>query len=128
MKVTDLKTMVVENDPPHRGGKYLLFLELKTDEGIIGLGERITGNTYSSRLGDLKSQISLIEEYVHLYVIGENPFNIEKIWDRMYASRHDFRHPSLQATPVLSAIEMALWDIVGKASDFQRAHYDYKGK
>ena len=70
---------------PYIGGRYLLWLELQTDEGIKGLGERITGSTYSRRLGDLKSQISLIEEMVRQYVIGENPFNIEKIWDRMYA-------------------------------------------
>ena len=48
MKVVDIKTMVVENEPPYRGGRYLLFLQLITDEGIIGLGERITGNTYSA--------------------------------------------------------------------------------
>ena len=35
----------------------------------------------------------------------------------MYAERHDFRHPSLYATPVISALEMALWDIVGKATN-----------
>ena len=116
MKVTDFRTMVVENEPPYIGGRYLLWLELRTDEGITGLGERITGSTYSRRLGDLKSQISLIEEMVEQYVVGENPFNIEKIWDRMYASRHDYRHPSLHATPVLSAIDMALWDIAGKAA------------
>lgn len=115
MKVTDVTTTVIENLPPYRGGRYLLFLEVHTDEGITGLGERITGNTYSNRLGDLKSQISLIDEMARLHVVGENPFDIELIWDRMYASRHDFRHPSLQLTPVLSAIEMALWDIVGKA-------------
>ncbi len=115
MKVTDVKTMVVENEPPYRGGRYLLFIQVETDEGITGLGERITGNTYSDRLGDLKSQISLIHEMAGLFVIGQNPFNIELIWDRMYSARHDFRHPSLQATPVLSGIEMALWDIVGKA-------------
>ena len=106
----------MENEPPYIGGRYLLWLELQTDEGITGLGERITGSTYSHRLGDLKSQISLIEEMVRQYVVGENPFNIEKIWDRMYASRHDYRHPSLHATPVLSAIDMALWDIAGKAA------------
>ena len=117
MKVVDLKTMVVENEEPYIGGRYLLFLELVTDEGISGLGERITGGTYSRNLGDLKSQISLIEELVRQYVIGENPFNIERIWDRMYASRHDFRHPSLYATPVISAIDIALWDIVGKATN-----------
>ena len=115
MKVTDVKTMVVENEPPYRGGRYLLFIQIETDEGITGLGERITGNTYSDRLGDLQSQISLIQELAGQFVVGENPFNIERIWDRMYSARHDFRHPSLQATPVLSGIEMALWDIVGKA-------------
>ena len=115
MKVTDVKTMVVENEPPYRGGRYLLFIQIETNEGITGLGERITGNTYSDRLGDLKSQIGLIEEMAGMFVIGQNPFNIELIWDRMYSARHDFRHPSLQATPVLSGIEMALWDIVGKA-------------
>ena len=117
MKVVDLKTMVVENEPPYWGGRYWLFLEIKTDEGITGIGERVTGNTLAKGLVDLKSHVSLIEEMGRQYVIGENPFNIERIWDRMYASRHDFRHPSLQATPVLSAIEMALWDIVGKAAN-----------
>ena len=33
----------------------------------------------------------------------------------MYASNHDYRHPSLDSTPAISAIEMACWDIVGKA-------------
>ena len=117
MKVTDFKTMVVENEPPYIGGKYLLFLEIYTDEGITGLGERITGGAYSQNLADLKTQIGLIEEMVRNYVIGENPFNIERTWDRMYASRHDFRHPSLYATPVISAIDMALWDIAGKAAN-----------
>ena len=117
MKVTDVKTMVVENEPPYRGGRYLLFIQIGTDEGITGLGERITGNTYSDRLGDLQSQISLIQELAGQFVVGENPFNIERIWDRMYSARHDFRHPSLQATPVLSGIEIALWDIVGKATN-----------
>ena len=117
MKVVDFKTMVVENEPPYRGGRYLLFLEIMTDEGITGLGERITGNTLAPNLVDLKSHVSLVEEMGRQFVIGENPFNIERIWDRMYATRHDFRHPSLHATPVLSAIEMALWDIVGKAAN-----------
>ena len=117
MKVTELKTMVVEAEPPYVGGKYFLFLELHTDEGITGIGERIAGSSYSEHLGDLKSQVSLIEEFVGQFVIGENPLNIELIWDRMYGTRHDLRHPSLYATPVISAIDMALWDIVGKAAN-----------
>ena len=60
MKVVDIKTMVVENIPPHRGGKYLLFLEVVTDEGIVGLGERVTGNVFADNLAGLKAHISLI--------------------------------------------------------------------
>ena len=50
MKVIDIKTMVVENIPPYRGGRYLLFLEVVTDEGIVGLGERVTGNVFADNL------------------------------------------------------------------------------
>ena len=116
MKVSGFNTIVVENESPYIGGHYFLFLELYTDEGITGLGERITGTTQSDNVDDLKSQVGLIEELAGNFVVGQDPFRIEKIWDRMYASRHDFRHPSLYATPVISAIDMALWDIVGKAS------------
>lgn len=119
MKVTGLNTFVVENEEPFIGGRYFLFLELTTDEGITGIGERVVGSSY----GDsdiaatfIRGQISLLEELVSEYVIGESPFNTERIWDRMYASRHDYRHPSLYATPAMSAIDIALWDIAGKAT------------
>ncbi len=98
-------------------GKYFLFLELLTDEGIVGIGERIAGSSYSNRLSDLKSQVNLIEEFVGQFVIGQNPLNIELIWDKMYGTHHDLRHPSLYATPVISAIDMALWDIAGKVAN-----------
>ena len=116
MKVTGLNTMVVEAEKPYIGGKYFLFLELETDEGIVGIGERIAGSSYSNHLNDLKSQVALIEEFVGQFVMGQNPLNIELIWDKMYGTRHELRHPSLYATPVISAIDMALWDIAGKAA------------
>lgn len=117
MKVVDFKTMVVEGEKPYIGGRYSLFLELITDEGIVGLGERIAGSAYSAHLKDIKSHVRLLEEFVGQFVIGQNPLNIELIWDRMYGTRHDLRHPSLYATPVISAIDMALWDIAGKAAN-----------
>jgi len=130
MKVTELKTMVVENEPLYSfgedtpryiGGKYLLFIELFTDEGIIGLGERVTGNGIGQGRNfpteDMQSQINLIHEIGRQYVIGEDPFNVEYMWQRVFGARHDFRHPSLHATPALSAIEMACWDIIGKAAN-----------
>ena len=133
MKITDVRTMVVENEPMqgfaptsserapgqprYVGGKHLLFLEIVTDEGIIGLGERVTGNGIGNSVEDMKSQIALIHEIGRQYLIGENPFNVELIWQRVFGDRHDFRHPSLHATPALSAIEMACWDIIGKATN-----------
>ncbi|MDE2853038.1 MAG: mandelate racemase/muconate lactonizing enzyme family protein [Chloroflexota bacterium] len=112
MKVTGLETILVRNIEPYIGGRYWLFVQLKTDEGITGLGERPTMHAVN-----LGPQISMIEDLCEQFVIGQNPFDIERIWQTIYASRHDWRHPGLYMTPGLSAIEMALWDIVGKATD-----------
>ena len=111
MKVTGIETILLNNEPPYRGGRTFLFIRLTTDEGIVGLGERPTGHT-----PDLKSQIALLHDLAERFVVGESPFDIERLWQRIYASNHDYRHPSLYGTPALSAIEMALWDIVGKAT------------
>ena len=112
MKVTAVETILIRNVEPYRGGRYWLFIQVQTDEGIIGLGERPTGHARN-----LDSQISLIKDLCEQFVIGSSPFDIERIWQTMYASRHDYRHPGLDMTPALSAIEMALWDIVGKAAN-----------
>ena len=79
MMVTELKTIVLEAEKPYVGGKYFLFLELHTDEGITGIGERVAGSSYSAHLGDLKSQVQLIEQFVGQFVIGQNPLNTELI-------------------------------------------------
>jgi len=110
MKIVKIDTILIENILPHRGGRYWLFARLFTDEGIIGLGERPTGHATN-----LDSQISLIKDLVEQFVIGSSPFDVESIWQRIFASRHDYRHPGLDSTPALSAIEMACWDIIGKA-------------
>jgi 2-dehydro-3-deoxyphosphogalactonate aldolase len=39
MKITDVKTYVVGNPPPHFGGRYWVFLKLTTDGGVAGFGE-----------------------------------------------------------------------------------------
>ena len=111
MQVTDIETILLDNVPPYRGGRQWLFIRLLTDEGVVGLGERPTGHA-----PNLQSQIALLRGLAERFVVGQSPFAIESIWQRMYASNHDYRHPSMHATPALSAIEMALWDIVGKAT------------
>ena len=102
MKVVEVETMVVKNVAPFRGGSMWLFVQVKTDEGIVGLGERPSGNAKN-----LDAQVRLIEDLSEQFVVGANPFDIEKLWQTIFASRHDYRHPGLDMTPALSAIEMA---------------------
>jgi len=112
MKVTGIETLLLDNLPPYRGGRKWLFLKLATDEGIVGLGERVGGG-----VTDLAPQVALLKHLAEQFVIGENPFHVERIWQRMFASLHDYRHPGMDRTPAISAIEMALWDIIGKATN-----------
>ena len=55
MKIVDLETILVNNVEPYLGGRYWLFVRLTTDEGIVGLGERPSGNATN-----LDAQISLL--------------------------------------------------------------------
>ena len=108
MKIAGLKTYVVANPPPHHGGPYFVFLKLTTDDDIEGFGE-VYGVPFSP---DKVTQ--LIEDIVERYVIGWNPFQTEKLWRTIYSSGYS-QHPDLTLVAVLSGIEIACWDIVGKA-------------
>ena len=110
MKIVDVQTFLVENVPPYQGGRRWLFVKLITDEGIEGIGEWSTG-----QVGREKSSIEVIKDLATQFVVGADPFKIELLWQKIYATDHDYRHPGLALTPALSAIEMACWDIVGKA-------------
>ena len=111
MKVTRVETILLDNVPPYIGHRKWLFIKLFTDQGIVGLGERPTGG-----IPNLQSQINLIHDLCERFVIGQSPFNVEKIWQSIYTTPHDYRHPGLYGAPALSAIEMACWDIIGKAT------------
>lgn len=111
MKIIEVKTIVIRNIPPYRGGRLWLFVQLNTDAGISGLGERPSGNAIN-----LDAQMRLLQDLGEQFVIGSNPFQVEKLWQTIFASRHDYRHPGLDMTPALSALEMACWDIIGKAT------------
>jgi 2-dehydro-3-deoxyphosphogalactonate aldolase len=61
----------------------------------------------------------LIKDTIKRYVIGEDPFNIERIWESLYQTRspfvsHHFQHPDTVMSQVNGACEMACWDIIGK--------------
>lgn len=109
MKLKDVETFVVGNPPPHFGGRYFLFVKLTTDTGITGLGEAYC-LPFSPHLG-----AKLIEDVFARYAAGLDPHRIETLWRRVYSAGFT-QHPDLTLMGVLSALEMACWDIIGKAA------------
>ena len=108
MKITDFKTWVVGNPPPHFGGSYFIFVKLTTDDGIEGIGE-----VYAATFGP-HVVARMVEDVCERHLAGADPFHIEALWRRVYGSGYTLR-PDLSLVSVLSGIEMACWDIVGKA-------------
>ena len=108
MKITGLETFVVGNPPPHFGGRYFIFLKLTTDDGIEGIGE-----VYAATFGP-HVVARMIEDVCARRVIGADPFRIEQLWRNTYGQGYSGR-PDISLVGVLSGIEMACWDIVGKA-------------
>jgi galactonate dehydratase len=107
MKIVDVKTFVVGNPPPHFGGRYFIFLKLVTDTGIEGIGE-----VYSATFGP-HVIAEMIKDVCERHVIGHDPSRIEALWRNVYGAGYTLR-PDVSVMGILSGIEMACWDIVGK--------------
>jgi galactonate dehydratase len=107
MKLTGIQTFVVGNPPPHFGGRYFVFVKLTTDNGSTGLGEAYCV-PFSPHL-----VAQLIEDMFARYLEGCDPHDIESMWRRIYSAGFT-QHPDLTVMGVLSALEMACWDIIGK--------------
>ncbi len=107
MKLTDIKTYVVGNPPPHYGGRYFVFVKLTTDSRVDGIGEAYCV-PFDPHLVE-KLIVDVFQRYLH----GQDPHHIEKMWRRVYSAGFT-QHPDVTMMAVLSALEMACWDIVGK--------------
>jgi len=108
MKLDSLKVFVVGNPPPGFGGRYFVFLKLKTACGIEGVGE-----VYAATFGPHVLS-RMIEDVFARRFAERDPFQIESIWRESYGSGFSLR-PDLSLMGVISGLEMACWDIVGKA-------------
>ncbi|MDX2382075.1 MAG: mandelate racemase/muconate lactonizing enzyme family protein [Acidimicrobiia bacterium] len=107
MKIVEHTTFVIGNPPPHRGGRYFIVVKLVTDSGIVGYGE-----VYVATFGP-HTVATLIDDVVERNVLGADPSRIELLWRRIYASGYALR-PDPTLVGIISGIEMACWDIVGK--------------
>lgn len=110
MKITGAETFVVGTPPPHIGGMYWVFVKLVTDSGLIGYGE-----VYSVPFHPQVVE-KMIADVCERMVIGHDPFHVERLWRTIYSSGFTQR-PDTSILGILSGLEMACWDIVGKALD-----------
>jgi galactonate dehydratase len=108
MKLDSVKVFVVANPPPGFGGRYFVFLKLRTACGIEGVGE-----VYAATFGP-KVIASMIEDLFERRLLGRDPMRIESFWRESYGSGFSLR-PDLSLVSVMSGLEMACWDIIGKA-------------
>jgi len=108
MKLDAVQVFIVANPPPAFGGRYFVFLKLKTACGIEGVGE-----VYAATFGP-RVVAAMIEDVFARRFAGRDPFQIEAIWRETYGSGFTLR-PDVSLMGVLSGLEMACWDIVGKA-------------
>ncbi|HCK53362.1 MAG TPA: galactonate dehydratase [Planctomycetaceae bacterium] len=97
IRITKLETLKVQ--------PRWLFLKVHTDAGIVGLGEPVVEGRASTVAAAVKQ--------LETYLVGKDPRSVVHHWQAMY--RHAFYRGGPVLTSAISGIDMALWDIKGKA-------------
>jgi len=117
LKIRDVKSYVLkcEIDPPFSSARtqfrcrVVHLVEVRTDEGLVGWGEASAGEGFAS------ANRALIENVLKPLVVGEDPFDVELIWHKMYDACRDHGRRGMPVQ-CISGVDIALWDIIGKAT------------
>src|SRR5919204_914879 len=118
MKITSVEPIVLrlaEIDTRRADGTQDAFIvRVHTDEGIVGIGEADTSPYVARTIVEMPSSHAVARGLAEL-LVGENPLEIDRLWRVMwYGSYHYGRAGA--ALHTISAIDIALWDIAGKAA------------
>lgn len=117
MKITAVEPIVLrlgEVDSTRADGTQDAFLlRLHTDEGLTGIGEADTSPYLARTAIEMPSSHSVCRGVGEL-LVGEDPLQIDRIWERVFAATSYFGRAGL-AMHVLSAVDIALHDLAGKA-------------
>ncbi len=110
MKLKDLDIIITAPPAPGWGGRYWILIKLTTDTGITGWGE-----CYASSIGP-DAMRAVIEDVFQRHMAGQSAENIELMFRRVYSSGFTQR-PDLTVIGAFSGLEIACWDILGKARE-----------
>ena len=110
MKLGRAQTFVVQTPPPYAGGSFWFFVKLETDTGIVGWGETAVLGTLH---GLEDSYELLVQQVFEGYLEGKDPIDREALYHKMYEGMMA-QHSDYVGMGVVSAIDVALWDIAGK--------------
>jgi L-alanine-DL-glutamate epimerase-like enolase superfamily enzyme len=109
MKLKEISTWVTV-PPTGIGGSFWVIVKITTDNGIEGIGE-CYGIPVS---GDIAC--AMVEDTFERFIVGEDPHHIETLFRRVYSAGFTQR-PDISMMGVFSGIEIAIWDILGKAHE-----------
>lgn len=123
MKISDVNIMVLESPAAYHatsggeeahGIKYLGIVKVETDAGIVGFADLETQPHVAKAIVNAPSEGSVVGfKGLRAVLLGEDPFDVERLWHEMYmASVYYGRRGA--AMQVISGIDIALWDIIGK--------------
>lgn len=86
-----------------------VIVRMETDDGIVGWGESMCHGTMPP-----EPTKAMIDHWLRDLVVGESPFNVEVIWEKMYNQTLQVGQSGI-AINAMSGIDIAIWDILGKA-------------
>ncbi|MEO6321485.1 MAG: mandelate racemase/muconate lactonizing enzyme family protein [Polaromonas sp.] len=117
MKIIDIKTHVLSTplDEPFAfsmgwvSRRSTMIVELLTDEGVTGWGEALCHGLQPPEIA-----ASIVQTALKPIVIGQDPFDVDVLWERMYNRTRPFGQKG--AVPnAISAVDIAIWDCMGRA-------------
>ncbi|MBL0406165.1 mandelate racemase/muconate lactonizing enzyme family protein [Microvirga aerilata] len=105
MKIKSVRIYLIES-----GGIRPVIVEISTGEGITGLGEAAVAYGAGAT-----AAAGMLKDLSERYVVGKDPFQIERIWSEMYDHSFWAKGGGPIVFAAISAIEQALWDIKARA-------------
>jgi galactonate dehydratase len=112
-KLKAVRTFVVETAPPRKGGNFWFFLKLETDDGLEGWGETAI---LSSLYGLEEGYEAIVQDIFDTHLKGQEAMDRAYLFEKLY-DRLTQEHPDYVMLGIISAFDIALWDIAGKALD-----------